>query len=768
MKILATFIIKYRLPILTVIVLITLFFAYQILHIEMYTVFEDLLPSNHPYIKMHREFKDIFGGANLVLISIEVKKGNIFNYDILYKVKKMTEAVEMCHGVNNYLIYSIARQKVKDMKATSWGIEIQPVMFPNPPKTKEGMEELKNVIYSNDTIFGKLVSLDSKAALITASFMEKRLDYKYIFDHIMRAADSLKDENTIINVAGEPILYGWMYYHLREISVIFIITISTIVLLLILYFRNIPGVIIPMLSLIVTAIWGVGFNGVMGYNFDPLILVVPFLISARTVSHSVQMTSRFFEEYVRSGDRKESARISIEGLLIPGLTSIITDAFGILVIIIAPIPILVRLGVVGTFWIITNIVSVLILAPIIFTYIPVPKKIREEKSEDLLGRTLYRAGKGCFGFPRFGIVGAAIIIVIWSSWNVRYLTIGDSRPGSPLLWPDAPFNLSTKHINDKFPGTNQLIIFVKGKHENTIKSPALLYKMEEFERYLRRYSKVGGTESIINLGKRAYMVFHNDDPRWRFLCKSRNDMGNIFYLAQEGTEPGDLDKWVNYNWQHGTIIAYLKDHKGDTIREIIGRAKRFIDKNPVKDAEWKLAGGLIGIVAAGNEVIAKAHEWNLFLILFITFLCCAIGYRSIIGGILFIVSTSIANFTTLAIMAYYNLGLNVNTIPVVTLGIGLGVDYGLYVVSRIKEEYEISKDLKIAIPLAISTAGKAVLFTALTITAGIIFWWFSPLRFQAEMGGLLTIVLLFNMLGGMFLLPALIYIIKPKFVIGRG
>jgi hypothetical protein len=761
----AEFVIRFRLPILILIIISSIIFCYGISKIEMYTVFEDLLPPNHPYIKTHQEFRKVFGGANLVAISVEVKNGTIFNPETLKKVKKLTEVIEFTEGVNNYQIFSIARRKVKDIRATAWGIESKPIMFPDVPETEEGLKELKKVIYANDSIYGPLISLDSKAAFIYASFLEEKLDYSNIFNRIMSAAKSLEDSNTKIYVAGEPILYGWIYHYLGKIVIIFAITILSILLLLFVYFRNFQGIVFPFISVFVTAIWGVGFTGFMGYNFDPLVLVIPFLIGGRTISHSVQMRERFFEEYERLGDRKAAATEACAGLLIPGLISIITDAAGVFIIALAPIPILVKIAYVGSFWVLSNIISVLFLDPILCCYFPAPKGVVGRMENDLLARILKFSSRICFGKLKWLPISATILIVVWSIYNIRYLTIGDAHPGSPILWPDSDFNVATKHINDKFPGTEQLIIVVEGKKPDAMKIPEVLHNMEAFQKYLKKYEKVGGTDSVVNLAKKVNMVLHNDNPKWRIMPESNYDSAGLFLIAQESSEPGDFDKWVNYNFKDGNIVVFLKDHKGDTIREVIRRCKEYIKNHPMKNAKYRLAGGYIGIVAGGNEVIAKAHERNLFAILFITFLFCAIAYRSVIAGILFIMSTTIANFTTIAFMAYNNIGMNVNTIPVVTLGVGLGVDYGLYIVSRIMEEYEKCSDLKTAIFTSLYTAGRAVVFTATTITAGIIFWWFSPLRFQAEMGMLLTIVLLLNMLGGMFLLPAIIYIIKPRFVV---
>ncbi len=767
---LAAWIVKKRLPVLIAILLLTVFFGYHARKIEMYTAFSDLLPKDHPFIRVHDKYRKVFGGANLVLLSIEVRDGDIFNFATLTKIKRLTEILERTPGANNYQIFSIARQKVKDVRATSWGIEVQPVMWPNVPGTAAEIEQLRNAVYANPMIVDRLVSRDGKAALVTAAFHEERLDYAGLFQRIRSAIREIEDQNTAVYAAGEPILYGWIYHHLRDIGLIIALTCLTILVLLLLYYRNLNGVVIPLLSAALTFIWGMGFNALVGFNFDPLVLVVPFLIAARTISHSIQFRERFFEELERWKDKEKAATECAAGLLMPGSVSIITDAVGLTVLLLAPMPILTKLAVGGSFWVFSNILTVVVLDPILCCYFPVPRALPKGGEGQWLDTPLRRMGQACLtSAGRWLIIVLFGGIAAWSLYWYQFLTIGDSRPGSPLLWPSANYNVSVRHINEKFEGTDYIYIIVEGKEERTAKSPDVLRAMEAFQRTMERSPHVGGTDSLVSLTRQINTVLHNNDPRWGLLPKSEDEVGGILMIAEHGSEPGDFDRWVNYNFQNANITLFLRDHKGDTIRDIIQRAQQFIANHPLKEAEFRLAGGIVGVLAAANEVIARSDKLTLGLMLLTQFIFCALGFGSLVAGLLFVGVVLLSNTFGMALMAYWDLGLNVNTLPVVTLGIGFGEDYGIYIVSRIIEEYrrQQSADLRAAIVEGVATAGKAVLYTAFLISAGIVFWAFSPLRFQAEMGYQLLIILTMNMLGGLFLLPVLIDVIRPRFVLAR-
>ena len=197
-----------------------------------------------------------------------------------------------------------------------------------------------------------------------------------------------------------------------------------------------------------------------------------------------------------------------------------------------------------------------------------------------------------------------------------------------------------------------------------------------------------GTDSLVDLTRQINTVLHNSDPRWSLLPRSADEVGGIVMVAEHGSEPGDFDRWVNYNFQHGRVTFFLYDHKGDTLRDVIDRATDFIQSHPLEGAEFKLASGYAGVLAAANEVIARSDKLTLGLMLLAQLVFCAIGFRSLVAGLFFVGVVLLSNTFGMALMAYWNVGLNVNTLPVISLGIGFGEDYGIYIVSRIIEEYQ--------------------------------------------------------------------------------
>ncbi len=761
-------ILKHRILFLVVLLAMTGFFAFQLRHCRMASYADDLLPGGHPYVQVNKQFREIFGGANIVLVAVTVKEGDIFNRETLQKIQNITRAFQHVPAVNNNSITSIAVRKVKNIRTTAWGMKIRPVMYPDVPQTQEEIDRLKRAVYTDNMILGKLVSRDGKSALIMADFFEDKMDPRVVFEKVMEMKEKEEDANTSIHPVGEPVLIGWAYKYAPQMLWIFGVTMLVIIVLLYGYFRSVRGTVVPLLSAGVSAVWGLGFTGLLRHNFDPLILVVPFLISARACSHSVQMVERYFEEYLRFEDPRMASQAACRGLLAPGLLGIVTDAAGIFIIVVAPIPLLTKLALIGAFWVLSIIFSVLILNPLLLSFLPPPSKSLTQflfVEDSMLNRFLSRVAVVTFSRGRWVTVAVTAAVLVWASCWARNLTVGDAHEGTSLLWPDSQFNQDIRHINKHFPGVNPLYVIVEGAQENDIKRPEVLRAIEAYQRVMERDPRVGGTQAITDVLKQLNRKFHEDDPRWGILPSEWNEIGQLMYLFLNGADPGDLDRWMNWNFSQGNIVVYFKDHRGETIRNAIQQSKAFIQSHSLDGVEFKLCGGVIGVMAAINEEISQSQTVTLVLAFLVIFVTCSITYRSPVAGILFIIPLAVANLLTFAFMAAMKIGLNINTLPISSLGIGLGVDYGIYIVSRIREEYATVGDLQKATLTAMTTAGRAVLFTATTLTAGVIFWYFlSDMRFQAEMGLLLGLWMVTSMIGGMLLLTTVIHFIKPRFI----
>jgi uncharacterized protein len=746
---------------------VTAFFAFEARKVEMYSQFADLLPQGHPYIQVYNKFRQTFGGANIVLLAVAVKEGDIFNTKTLQKIRYVTEAVDQIDGVNHYQVASIAHVKIRKLETSSGGLIVsRPVLPEDIPTDPKELSRLREAMFNNDIVYEKYVSAGGEAALVIAGFNEERLDYRNIHREIMKIKQAVEDENTVLYASGEPMLKGWVWFHTGELTIIFGTTAIFVFVTLVVYFRRFYGWILPVVGTLVQAIWGLGFTGLLGYNLDPLILVIPLLISARAASHAVQMIERYFEELEATGDRHQAIRRAFSELVIPGVIGVLADAAGILVLSVATIPLIRKLAFFGSFWGFSNIFTILMLIPLLLNVLPTPKHTRHYVPR-WMSSFLHGVGEFCtHRVYRWGIVTVAAVIVVLGIQQALHIPIGETESGSPLLWQKSHFNVSTQKINEDFAGANQFVIYIQGSRANVLKEPAVLETIESFRRYMLAQPEAGGTRDVPTLVSSVNRLYHYNDPKWQVIPPDVAGVGNMIFMYEAGAPvPGVILEYMDFDARDGQLIVFYKDARGVTIKNAVARANAFIAAHPVEGLTFRLGGGTIGTTAALNDEIAYSDRASMILIVCVIYLLVTLSYQSFVAGNMVMVTLIAAGVVSFLYIGLKGIGLNINTLPVTAVGMGIGVDYILYVVDRIKREYGRVGDAEQAIKRAIATSGMAVTFTATTLVGGVLPWYaLSSLRFSAEMALLLGLLMLTHWLAAITLVPAIFSIVRPRFM----
>jgi len=767
----ANWIMNHRLMVIGGIVILSVFFSWGARNLEVKSQLDDLLPNNHPYIKIHKQYENQLGSPFKIFLMLEVKDGDIYNSDTLEKIKRITDKLDIIPGVNHDQIYSLGSRKIKKITITEDAIIAEDLMK-KVPQSKREMEEFKETVRNTRGVQGMFVSSDEKCALFTASFIQEPADYKVIFRKIGKLIEDESDENCVIYAAGEPLLLGWVYKYEKEMYFIFGVTFLIFLGLLWYHFRNILGVTVQIPPIILGVLWFLGFCGLLGYNLEPLTLVIPVLIIARSISHSVQFTERYFEHYQRLKDVKQACVEAMISIFPPGVLGIITDSLGIFLIAVAPIPMMQKLAFLCGFWAFSIIFTGLLFTPVFISFFPPPKNMPDilDKERGFTHKILRVTAK--LGYGRAGVVTliGTLVIILLAGWITLKVEVGDINSGTPILWEDSDYNNAVSRINRKFPGTDELYVILEGENPKDVEKPEFLKIMNAFQRHMEKIPGVTFSLSIADMIIPIHKYVYGGYPKWQTLPKSREEAGQLFHLLLGRSAPGDYSRYVSGDTRTANVITWYRDHTGDTIRSAISGVKEFIEKNgDILDQvriKFRLASGNIGVLAAMNETIVKSQFLNFFMVMGSIFLLCSLAFRSIAAALILMVPLNIANLFTLSIMYILGIGLNINTLPVVSVGVGVGIDYGIYLLSRICEEYQHSGEFSPKTSeAAILTTGKAIFFTATSMIFGVIVWYvLSHLRFQAEMGLLLAIIMLVNMMGALILIPALVYFFKPKFL----
>ncbi len=769
-----------RVPLLAMFAVVMAVMGYFAVQIDIRTYFDDLVPRNHPYVKTNDEFRESFGGANLVSIMIETEQGDIFQPKVLQLIHDLQSGLQLISGVNQFQVISLASKKLKTVKATADGFAAETLMWPNAPTTAAAIDDLKAQVVGNPYVYGVYVSRDLKATLVTVDFIDRLVDYNKILPEIKALIAKNNIEGVRFRLVGQPVLVGRVIERLPETVTICITILIALTLFLNMSLGTWHGTTFPLVAAAFSAAWAFGTARLLGINLDPLGIVLIFLIAARTISHTVQMCMRYEEEYVALADRYPggtirlnlvASRMAVESLFRPGMLGLVIDIGAMAIVAITPIPLLIKAAVIGVVWLGGTVLCTVVVIPLMLSLVRPNEQLvrrRPPLAQVFLWLTNHIAQFVSHRGRCVGVVSGAVLLALVTAYLSTGLTIGDANAGSPILWPNSNYNQDDAAINSKFPGTDRMFLVIKGQENDTLKRPDVLKWVSAFQENIEAQPEIGGTLSMADIIRPVNMILHEGNPRYFTLGASSSANAELLFLAMAGSDPGDVDRFVDYRFKNGSVQMQFRDHKGSTIRTALQAINNFQAANKIDGAQLQLAGGYIGLVAAVNEVILADQVRSIAFALLILYGFCVLFYRSTQAGLFFLPVVLISNTVTFTFMALYGIGLNISNLPVAALGIGLGVDYAFYVADRIKEEYELCGDELTAIRLGINSAGLGVAITAICVTVSLLGWFvFSSVRFQAEMGLLIALWMFTSAVSALFIIPAMIHLFRPSFIFGR-
>jgi hypothetical protein len=520
----------------------------------------------------------------------------------------------------------------------------------------------------------------------------------------------------------------------------------------------------------------------MGYDFDPVMLVIPFILTARDMSHGIQWQGRYHDELDRLGDKYAACAATTDFMLPPGFLSIMADISGIVFISFGGIPVLQHIALAGTVWLAGSLTMVFIFQPILMSYLPIPEiKHRRAKIESGLVRRI----TGWFewlahvptrpGTLRAGLLIASGLFLVYGIVSGLDSKIGYSTPGTPLYKANSKVNRDIAAVGKKFPLEDGWVILTTPSYPNpqSVIGPEVLRMVGDMRSYLFQDPKVAQVVSFSSTVTEPFnQMFNYGYPKYLAVPATIEVSGNLWFLYLNGSAPGELERYISGRANNDTCIrVLLRDHTYGTLNDIRDRIQSFVDQRVTPDKKLSnvhvdYLAGIAGLYLAANDVLKKLDFLNITFVLAVVWLFCVFSFRSFVAGFMFLFACVLANFGAFIYMNIRAIGLTIDTIPVISLGIGLGVDYGIYTVSRIRDEVMGGMEVDDAIVLALKTTGVAVFNTFLVMIGGIFPWIFSPLLFHSQMSTLLIFLMGTNMIAGCIILPCYLSWARPKFVFG--
>ena len=802
----ATFLINNRYAIVALFLVITIGMMFAMSKLRIETGFKKQLPLKHEYMQTFLQYEKEFGGANRVLVALVARDGNMFTPEYFEAFESITDQVFFIPGVDRASVRSIFTPNVRFVEIVEDGFAGGNVIPSDYAPSAEMFEQVRSNIVKSGEV-GRLVSADFAGAMVWANLLEEnpqtgeKLDYRNVAAQLEAIRTQYEGDDFTVHIIGFAKIVGDISDGAQSVVWFFLVALVITATLLYLYSRSIWLTVLPLTCSLVAVIWQMGILSLLGYSLDPMNILTPFLIFAIGVSHGVQKISawtvekefsgRTPDDWVKSGvhtseqvsqiprrSPMHGSRETIKKLLAPGVIALVSDTIGFLTILFISIRIIQELAITASIGVAVIILTNLLLLPVLLSWVHLknPQKYRERMIKNASGKSPLWDFLAGFTEPKRAAwaIAVSVVLFVGGFWLAQGMKIGDSEVGVPELRPQARYNQDAVLISQRFSLGVDVLTVVAETNANACTEN---YKvMESMDRFAWDLANVPGVQKVITLPMVAKVVnsgWNEGNIKWRILPRDN------FVLRQALSGIDTATGLLNNDCSAMPIMIFTTDHRAETIARIVKRVKELREKFNMGDLnlklehevleemaaegdispeslQFRLATGNVGVMAATNEDIAAAEKPMLALVFGSIIILCLVTYRTVLGTLCIVLPLVVVSTLAEALMATYGIGLKVNTLPVVALGVGIGVDYGIYIYNRLDIHLKEGFDLREAYYRTLRLTGRAVIFTGFTLAAGVGTWTFSSLQFQADMGILLSFIFLANMVAAIVILPALV------------
>ncbi len=761
---------NHRLPILLVCAIVTVVLAYFSFGLRLNAAYEKMLPTSHPFIQNYLAHKAQLGGlGNTLRIAVESADGSIFDAEYLEVLRKINDEVFLYPEVDRPYMKSLWSPAVRWTGVTEDGLDGGPVVPDDYDGSPQAIEQVRiNTERSGE--IGLLVAPDYRSSVVLVPLQDKiaetgeGIDYAELSQRIESLRDKYQSEHVRIHVNGFAKVVGDLIDGMRQVLLFFACAVAVCSAVLYGYTRCARSTALVMLCSMIAVVWLLGLLPVLGFELDPYSILVPFLVFAIGMSHGAQKMNGIMQDIGRGTHRLVAARYTFRRLFVAGLTALLADAVGFAVLMIIKIEVIQDLAITASIGVALLIFTNLVLLPILLSYTGVSDKAaaRSLRSEAVASEAAEQTKHRFWVFlDRFTTRKWATIAIVASlvlggagfavSTNLK---IGDTSAGAPELRPDSRYNRDNAFIAQNYAASSDTFVTMVTTPQFECALYGTLTKVDALEYRLQQLPGVEGTQSLAALSKRASAGLNEGSLKWYEIPRSQDMLNAVFTRA-----PREL---FNQNCDLLTVYAYLRDHKADTLDSVVAAVRTFANEQNSDSVKFLPAAGNAGIEAATNIVVRKANLQMLALVYLAVIVLAFVTFRSWRAVVCAVLPLMLTSVLCEALMVSLNIGVKVATLPVIALGVGIGVDYALYVLTVTLAGLRRGLSLSQAYYEALQFTGRVVVLTGITLGIAVATWAFSPIKFQADMGILLAFMFVWNMLGALILLPALgHFLLKP-------
>ena len=751
--------------------LLTIFLGAKAFYLQLNASFEKTLPASHPYIVNYLKHKsDLTGLQNVVRIAVANRSGTIYDKEYLDTLAQISDEVFLLPGVDRAAMKSLWTANVRWLAVTEDGADGGPVMPDNFDGSDASLRQLRLNIERSGQI-GQLVSNDLRSSIISVPLLDinqqtgQKLDYGAFAQELDVLRSKHQTERHSIHVVGFAQVVGELIGGLREVLLYFAVAIAIATGMIYWFNRDIRSTLLVMASSLTAVLWQLGALAALNYDLNPYSILVPFLVFAIGMSHGAQKMNGILQDIGRGFHKLVAARFTFRRLFLAGLTALLADAVGFAVLLVIDIAVIKELAIAASIGVAMLILTNLILLPILLSYTGVSdsaaaRSLRLEQSAGQEGAEKHLLWRwlDLFTNRRPAMVALVIagVLTVGGGVVATHLKIGDLNPGAPELRSESRYNRDDAFIASNYAASSDILVVMVQTEKDRCSAYGTLAKVDDLAWRLEQLPGVEATNSMASLAKLSSVGYNEGAFKWYELVPNQASLGAVQTQA-----PREL---FNQTCSLLSLYVFLKDHKAETLNRVISEVEAFSKENDTPDTRFLLAAGGAGIEAATNVEVRGAWRQMLILVYAAVTLLCFLTFRSWRAVLVAVLPLMVTSVLAEALMVALGIGVKVATLPVIALGVGIGVDYALYILSVMLQELRKGSNLSQAYYRSLLFTGRVVILTGLTLAVGVFTWSFSDIKFQADMGILLAFMFLWNMLGALVLIPSLShFLLSPKY-----
>ncbi|RDK06286.1 efflux RND transporter permease subunit [Cupriavidus lacunae] len=758
---------NHRLIVVLLCAILTALLGWQATKLHLNASFEKTIPTHHGYIQNYLRYQNQLSGlGNSVRIAVENPKGTIYDANYLRALRGLSDEIFLLPGVDRMKMKSLWTSSTRWVGVTEDGLEGGPVIPDGYNESPQSLVTLAANIARSGEI-GQIVSLDARSTVIYVPLLAntpdgRTLSYADFSDKLEALHDKYEQKGLRVHITGFAKLVGDLIDGVRAVLMFFALAVAIAAAMVFWYTRCIRSTLLVVSASLVAVVWQLGLLPTLGYTLDPYSILVPFLVFAIGMSHGAQKMNGIMQDVGRGMDKLVAARFTFRRLFLAGLTALLADAVGFAVLLVIDIQVIRELAIAASLGVAVLIFTNLILLPIMLSYTGVSptaavRSLRAEAA-DAAGKDKHPLWAFLDRFTQRKWASVAVITAMAmgiAGYAIStQLKIGDLDPGAPELRADSRYNRDVGFMNLSYGASSDVLAVMVKTPEGACSQYDTLNKIDALEWQLRKIDGVEDTNSLARLNRRMLVGLTEGSPKWYELLSNQDMLNTVTAGAPRGL----------YNDSCGllTLYVFLRDHKADTLTRVVEHVEAFARENNTQDVQFLLAAGTAGIEAATNIAVKEAWRKMLYLVYGAVVVLSFITFRSWRAVVVAVLPLMLTSVLAEALMVALGMGVKVATLPVIALGVGIGIDYALYILSVTLAELRKGKSLSESYYRALLFTGKVVMLTGVTLAIGVVTWVASPIKFQADMGLLLAFMFLWNMLGALILLPALAhFLLKP-------